>query len=381
MKVYTRRGDAGMTTLASATQISKADERINTLGAVEELSAQIGLAKVALTSIPGTPEHVRMLAHLQQVLSIVSAGITDARNRKYLLPPDEMTLLEAKTDALAADLSPEEGTFVPGECEASARLGVARAVARRAERALVTMDRKYAAQAASKAYLNRISDYLFVLARWVDHINNAEVKQSNEEMSSPVKVAAMAVSTMTGASTSGPSQSESALQMGAVPVAEAVISGNVKDSPLMKEIVTEVLRQVEGISSLNLEMATHLIREIENYAAAQGKRAVIAVCNAEGNPIAVHVMDGAFLVSYEVALRKAYTAVAVKMSTKELSALTQPGQTFYGLQNMEKMVTFGGGVPLKTGGRIIGGLGISGGTGEEDHALCEYGLQVFSRLS
>ena len=85
MKVYTRRGDAGMTTLASATQISKADERINTLGAVEELSAQIGLAKVALTSIPGTPEHVRMLAHLQQVLSIVSAGITDARNRKYLL--------------------------------------------------------------------------------------------------------------------------------------------------------------------------------------------------------------------------------------------------------------------------------------------------------
>ena len=68
------------------------------------------------------------------------------------------------------------------------------------------------------------------------------------------------------------------------------------------------------------------------------------------------------------------------MSTMELSKLVQPGQTFYGLQNVDKMLVFGGGVPLKVGDRIVGGLGISGGTGEEDHMLCEYGLQVFSKL-
>ena len=90
--------------------------------------------------------------------------------------------------------------------------------------------------------------------------------------------------------------------------------------------------------------------------------------------------DGAFLVSYEVAVKKAYTAVAVKMSTMELNQLVQPGGTFYGLQSLEGMVTFGGGVPITVGGVIIGGLGVSGGTGEEDHALCAYGLSVFDSL-
>ena len=111
-----------------------------------------------------------------------------------------------------------------------------------------------------------------------------------------------------------------------------------------------------------------------------GKQAVIAVCNSEGNPIAVHVMDGAFLVSYDVAIKKAYTAVSVKMPTKDLYELVQPGQTFYGLQNVDKMVCFGGGVPLKVGDTIVGGLGISGGTGEEDHALCECGIKAFAAL-
>ena len=93
-------------------------------------------------------------------------------------------------------------------------------------------------------------------------------------------------------------------------------------------------------------------------------------------------MDGAFLVSFDVAVRKAYTSVAVKMSTMELSKLAQPGQTFYGLDKLEggKIVIFGGGVPLIHNGVIIGGLGISGGTGEEDHSLAEYGLSVLEDI-
>ena len=109
---------------------------------------------------------------------------------------------------------------------------------------------------------------------------------------------------------------------------------------------------------------------------------MIAVCGPDGNPIAVHVMDGAFLVSFDVALKKAYTSVAVKMSTMELSALAQPGGTFYGVDKMDggKIVIFGGGVPLKSEDTIIGGLGISGGTGEEDHSLAEYGLSVLPEI-
>ena len=89
-------------------------------------------------------------------------------------------------------------------------------------------------------------------------------------------------------------------------------------------------------------------------------------------------MDGAYLVSYDVAVKKAYTSVAVKMSTRELGELAGPGGTFYGVDTLEsgKIAIFGGGVPLKCGNTIIGGLGISGGTSEEDHSLAEYGLTV-----
>jgi uncharacterized protein GlcG (DUF336 family) len=133
---------------------------------------------------------------------------------------------------------------------------------------------------------------------------------------------------------------------------------------------------------ITLDSAKRLIEKIEEEANRRGKKAVIAVCGPDGNPIAVHVMDGAFLVSFDVATKKAYTSVAVKMSTMELSKLSQPGGTFFGLDKMGdgKIVIFGGGVPLKVGDTIIGGLGVSGGTGEEDHSLAEYGLSVLQEV-
>lgn len=87
-----------------------------------------------------------------------------------------------------------------------------------------------------------------------------------------------------------------------------------------------------GIQSrITLDTAKKLIERLEQEAVRRGQRAVIAVCNPEGNPVAVHVMDGAFLVSFDVAMKKAYTAVAVKMSTMELSKIAQPGGTFMAL--------------------------------------------------
>ena len=145
-------------------------------------------------------------------------------------------------------------------------------------------------------------------------------------------------------------------------------------------IVSRVLENVSNAPTLTLAKAVKLMSAVEDRARAMGKKIAVAVVNAEGNTVAVHVMDGAYLVSCEVAQEKAYTSVAVKMPTIELQKLCQPGETFYGLQANEKLVIFGGGVPLAVGDRIIGGLGISGGTGEEDHALCEYALTLLGKI-
>lgn len=340
MKIYTKHGDGGMTTLMSATQISKADERINTLGVIDELTSQMGLAKAYIASM-NTPDSATCVSHfdrVQGVLMTIMAGIAEPRNHKHTVTEEETAFLEYIIDTVEASFPREHKFILPGYCELSARLDVARTIARRAERALAVMDRKYAASAPAKAYLNRLSDYLYMLARKADY-------------------------------------DEAARREGkAAPVATATSNGTVNS------IVEEVLRRVADNRPLDLGKATRLIEEVEKCAKAMGKQAVIAVCNSEGNPIAVHVMDGAFLVSYDVAIKKAYTAVSVKMATKDLYELVQPGQTFYGLQNVDKMVCFGGGVPLKVGDTIVGGLGISGGTGEEDHALCECGIKAFAML-
>ena len=134
--------------------------------------------------------------------------------------------------------------------------------------------------------------------------------------------------------------------------------------------------------TITLQLAKQLMEIIEKRAEAVGLKAVIALCNAHGNPIAVHCMDDAFLVSYDVATKKAYTSVAVKMSTMELSKIAQPGQTFYGVDKLDggKIISFGGGIPLKVDGKIVGGLGISGGTGEQDHDLAVFGEAAFQEL-
>jgi len=148
-----------------------------------------------------------------------------------------------------------------------------------------------------------------------------------------------------------------------------------------KRLTENIISQIKG--SISLETAKLLMDKVEDYARKKGLACVIAVDDAHGNPVAVHVMEDAFLVSYEVATQKAYTAVAVKMSTMQLHDMVQPGGTFYGLEAMHngKIVGFGGGVPLKIGGKIVGGLGVSGGTGEQDNDVAEYGLKAFAEIT
>ena len=133
---------------------------------------------------------------------------------------------------------------------------------------------------------------------------------------------------------------------------------------------------------INLQTAKALMELIEYRAKQLSMSAVIAICTPEGNMLAVHAMDESFLLSFEVAMKKAYTAVALKMSTMELKELTKQGGTFEGLESsMPQVIAIGGGIPLIIDGEIVGGLGISGGTGEDDHNLAEFGQEALKYLS
>lgn len=152
----------------------------------------------------------------------------------------------------------------------------------------------------------------------------------------------------------------------------------------INRIVASVMDAMADNISLHisLEQAKALIEKVEAKAREMGVNAVIAVSNACANPVAVHCMDNSYIASYDVAFQKAYTVVALKMSTIELKQLSQPGGPLYGIQhtNQGRIVIFGGGEPLKVNGRIVGGLGVSGGSEEQDTALAAYGSQIFGDM-
>jgi uncharacterized protein GlcG (DUF336 family) len=127
--------------------------------------------------------------------------------------------------------------------------------------------------------------------------------------------------------------------------------------------------------NISLKIATALIHEVELKAIKMGVKAVIAVYNSGANPVAVHVMDDAYIASYDVATNKAYTSAALKMSTLTLKDLSQPGGSLYGIQNTNqgRIVIFGGGEPLYYKDILIGALGVSGGSEEQDTELAEFG--------
>ncbi len=151
---------------------------------------------------------------------------------------------------------------------------------------------------------------------------------------------------------------------------------------LVEKAVKSVIEKEFAGEKMTLKLALALIDKIEQKAASWNMRIVSAVSDASGNPVAVHCMDGAYIGSYDVAVNKTYTSIAFQMPTKELGKLSQPGKELYGIQftNGGRVVIFGGGEPLKRNGTIIGALGVSGGTAEQDTKLAEYGVSVFEEV-
>ncbi len=309
-KLYTKTGDTGHASTLTRQHIPKNSPIFDVLGTLDELGAQLGVAKRHAASI------APILEQLQQDIVAVSAELAGG---KRFVDRDRVEQMERAIDATFENTDDKVGFVLAGSSVGGAALDVARTVARRAERCAITASQTGGFTREMLAWLNRLSDLLYALARLCDR--------------------------------SAPTTS-------ATPAAAGVIA-------------------VDGFC----DKAIALCQAVRAYAAQLGVKAVTAVCDAGGNPVAMLRADDAFIASVDIAMNKAFTSVSLKMSTDELSRLAQPGGSLYGIQftNNNRIVIFGGGVPLTADGVIVGGFGVSGGTAEQDTALGEYAKEYFEK--
>jgi cob(I)alamin adenosyltransferase len=167
MKIYTRTGDGGATTLFDGTRIAKSDPRVDAYGEVDEANAAIGQVRAA-----GVDADIdAMLVQIQRDLFALGSRLADPAERiagrvtKVALGPEDIARLEGWIDACEAELQPLRRFIMPGGTQTAAALHVARTVCRRAERRMVALG---ILEVEFLAYINRLSDLLFVLARVVN---------------------------------------------------------------------------------------------------------------------------------------------------------------------------------------------------------------------
>jgi ATP:cob(I)alamin adenosyltransferase len=325
MKVYTKTGDQGQTSLLSKQQVFKDHIRVEAYGTVDEANAALGLAK----SLGGALWALSLIQQIQQELILLNADLATEHwlaGSHYRITAEHVVKLESMIDSLEAKRIPQKYFVTPGTCSASAALDLARTMVRRAERCVVRLKKTEQVTQPVCLYLNRLSDLLFVLARCVEQ----------EELISVVTTRVLSV---LGADNN------------------KILSGK----PGMLAKTKKVIAAAEGKAiEINVPM-------------------VIAVVDNGGNLVAEQRMDGALLASISLALDKAYTAVALKMPTSEAADLAIPGQPLFGVNSAcgGKIIVFGGGYPLLADGCTVGGLGVSGGSVKEDMMVAQAGLTAW----
>jgi cob(I)alamin adenosyltransferase len=169
MKIYTRTGDNGSTSLISGERVLKTDARIEVCGALDELSCAIGLARAASPSLPGDKSLVAIQRHLFELGADLAA--TGKMHRTSRLGRRPITWMESEIDRLEAELPPLKNFILPGGRPAAAQIHFSRAICRRAERSIVSLSESEEIGMEGIIFLNRLSDFLFVLARYENFLS------------------------------------------------------------------------------------------------------------------------------------------------------------------------------------------------------------------
>ena len=175
IKIYTKTGDLGTTSLIGGTKVAKSHIRIESYGTVDELNSFIGQASCWIED----PQSLLMLKEIQDRLFTIGSSLACDPDKEPLmkipdLKEEDVMLLEKEIDRMNEELPPMKSFILPGGHQAVAALHVCRCVCRRAERICVFMkEENIFIEAKVIVYINRLSDYLFVLSRYIGHLVNA----------------------------------------------------------------------------------------------------------------------------------------------------------------------------------------------------------------
>ncbi len=173
MKIYTRKGDDGKTSLLGGTRVDKYDLRIESYGTVDELNAAIGM----LMDQPGTTPLHEELRRIQNELFLLGSHLANdpgaSRFQLTEIPESSVEALEQSMDAMEAHLPPLKNFVLPGGHPANSAAHLARCICRRAERRVVELSRVSEVQEVIPRYLNRLSDWLFMASRYISHLTGA----------------------------------------------------------------------------------------------------------------------------------------------------------------------------------------------------------------
>jgi cob(I)alamin adenosyltransferase len=169
MKIYTKTGDKGTTSLLGGTRVAKSDLRIDAYGAVDELNAYLGVVRDSITDPRGRAE----LLQIQHVLFVIGSHLAcekEALKAKLpVLEEDEIVFLEKAIDTMNESLAPMTHFILPGGHLAVSFCHVARTICRRSERNIVGLQQESPIDLLIVAYINRLADYLFVLSRYIGY--------------------------------------------------------------------------------------------------------------------------------------------------------------------------------------------------------------------
>lgn len=321
-KIYTRFGDAGQTMLLGKVQVSKDNPRVNVYGTLDEATSALGMAR-ASTHYDDICKNILSLQG--ELIGVMSELATPPEVAPSAIPVslDQVERLECLIDAYEGERIATNQFIRPGGSLPSAALDLARSIVRRAERHLVALNREEAINPCLLKYINRLSDLLYVMAR---------IDEQRE------------------------------------------IRRMVMDS--LKASGEQMVVNHKAV--LSLETCGRLIEAGIRRAHEIGVPMVLAVADESGNLIELRRMDNALIVSIALAPNKAFTAATVRMPTAALAGLAQPGAPLYGIDaNIPNLTLVGGGLPLVVDGRVVGSVGVSGGSVEQDVDVAQAMVAAF----